>query len=707
MNFPELTSQQQELLQLPFSEKILLTGAAGSGKTTTGAARLKQMVGNGIPARSILVLLPQRSLAIPYARVIQDPEFPAGGEPAVVTLGGLAQRMIALFWPIIARNSGFTHPNQPPQFLTLESAQYFIARVLQPFLSRGYFENVTLDPNRLYSQILDNLNKSAVVGFPVDQIGARLKQAWVGTKTQLTVYDQAQECALAFRSYCLQNNLLDFSLQFDLFTHNLWNTLLCRQYLIKNYRHLIYDNIEEDVPVAHDLMAQWLPEMDSALLIQDDEGGFRSFLGADPISAQELGEKVKQKVRFEQSFEQAPGVEAFRQVLTRSLREKSLSKTDVNAWKDSFDVRSFRFYPEMLDWAVTQTGELIGNGTRPDEICILFPFLSDSLRFSLVDRFNRVGLPAKTFRPSRSLKDEPVVKALLCFAGLAYPHWKLPVTRQDVCQALALTLKGADLVRANLIAQTLFQPARPEAPLSPFDSLIPEMQSRITFTLGEQYSRLRDWLLDFRANPVNELDIFLSRLFGEVLSQPEFGLFQNLEAASVTARLVESARKFRQSVLTENIPLAIPVGKEYISLLRNGLIAALSVSGWKQQIENNSVLIAPAFTFLMSNQPVKYQFWLDIGSHGWWSRLDQPLTQPFVLNRQWNPADQWTEAFEFNVNQANLQRLAAGLLRRCRKGVFLGISGVNEQGNEERGELVKAVQSLRRELAHTVEENHV
>jgi len=703
----ELTQAQQAFLQRPFESKTLLTGPAGSGKSTAAVERLKLMVGNGIPARSILILVPQRSLGISYARAIQSPEFPAGGEPAVVTLGGLAQRMLSLFWPMVAKNSGFSNPTLPPQFLTLESAQYYMAQVIQPLLQKGYFENITVDPNRLYSQILDNINKSAVVGFPIDEIGERLKKAWVGQSTQLVVYDQAQECALKFREFCLQNNLLDYSLQFELFTQKLWNSLLCRQYLKRNYRNLIYDNIEEDVPAAHDLIAHWLPDLDSALLIQDIGGGFHSFLGADPASAESLGTRLPDKVVFSESLVQSQTIHSFQDVVHRSIREKSISDAAPKDWEGAFNVQSFRFYPEMMDWTAAQVANLLEKNVQPNEITVLTPYLSDSLRFSLFDRFERKGIPVKTFRPSRSLKDEPVARALLCLAKIAYPHWHLAPTKHEVRQAFVQTLAGADLIRADLLSQTLYQQGKPEGPLAPFERILAEMQSRITYALGEKYEGLRDWLIKFREQPVNELDIFFSRLFGEKLSQPGYCFYQNQEAASITARLIESARKFRQSVLAEKIPLQVPVGKEYVTLLDNGLIAAQSISGWKQQMEANAVLLAPAFTFLMNNQPVRYQFWLDVGSHGWWTRLDQPLTQPYVLNRQWDPANRWTEAFEYATNQESLDRLVSGLLSRCKDKVYLGISGMNEQGNEERGELVNAIQTLRRQLVKHQEADHV
>ncbi len=124
---------------------------------------------HGVAGENILILVPQRTLAQPYYDLLRSSEFPAGGNVDVVTLGGLAQRMIALFWPMIAGEAGFGKPTQPPAFLTLETAQYFMARLVKPLLDQGYFETIHLDNNRLFSQVLDNLNKAAAVGFEFDQ----------------------------------------------------------------------------------------------------------------------------------------------------------------------------------------------------------------------------------------------------------------------------------------------------------------------------------------------------------------------------------------------------------------------------------------------------------------------------------------------------------------------------------------------------------
>ncbi len=217
-----LTRNQLAVIEADVSSKLFLSGPAGTGKSTVGVERLKYLLANGVSGDSILVLTPQRTLQEPYLKIIQSPERIAGGEVTPATVGGLARRMVDLFWPLAADKAGFAHPDRPPVFLTLETAQYYMAHIVRPLLDQGYFESVTIDRNRLYSQILDNLNKSAAVGFPFTEIGSRLDSAWFGDPGQRRIYTDAQDCASRFREFCLQNNLLDFSLQLEVFWNYLW-----------------------------------------------------------------------------------------------------------------------------------------------------------------------------------------------------------------------------------------------------------------------------------------------------------------------------------------------------------------------------------------------------------------------------------------------------------------------------------------------------
>jgi hypothetical protein len=686
----------------PIEERWFVSGPAGTGKTTAGVERLLFLLGRGFPGDSILLLTPQRTLAAPYLTALSDPAIASGGLVAALTVGGLAQRMVELFWPLAAERAGFAFPNRPPTFLTLETAQYYMARLVRPLLDQGYFESVAVTRNRLYSQILDNLNKAALVGFAHHEIGERLKAAWVGEASQMRVYDDVQACANQFRSHCLENNLLDFSLQIEVFWRVLWREPLCRQYLTSAYRHLIADNIEEDTPIAHDLLGEWLPDFDSALLIYDTGAGYRRFLGADPQTGWGLSQQCKNRLEFGASFVVAPAMHRFGMRLGAALR-RPVTPPEGD-FPPPLEIGYRRYFPEMLDWAAEAIAHLVNSGTPPGQIAVLAPFLPDALRYALADRLTRWGVPSRSHRPSRSLREESAAECLITLGALAHPHWRISPTKFDVAYALVQAIAGLDLVRAQLLTEIVYRVREGLPTLGSFERIRPEMQERITYLFGQRYEAMRLWLEAYANQPEEDFDTFLSRIFGELLAQPGFGFHENLNRGGVAANLVESARKFRWAVNPPDsgLPHSVgggtggkPLGQEYIEMVQDGVVAAQYLQSWATPDED-AVLLAPAHTFLMRNQPVDVQFWLDVGSPAWFERLYQPLTQPYVLSRAWDqsPAQKWSDVEEYEANQETLFRLALGLTRRCRGAIYLGLSVLNEQGNEQKGPLLKAIQRV-------------
>ncbi len=692
-----LTEEQTAILEASLTSKTFLSGGAGCGKTSIGVQHLRRLLASGLPADSILVLTPQRTLQAPYETALRSPDLGPGGQVALATVGGLARRMVDLFWPLVSDIAGFAHPDQPPVFLTLETAQYYMARLVRPLIDEGFFASVTIDRNRLYSQVLDNLNKAASVGFPYSQIGERLSGAWVGDPGQQRVYADAQESANRFRQYCLDHNLLDFSLQLDVFWNLLWGTPECRNYLLRRFSHLIYDNVEEDIPVAHDLLTEWLPEFESALIIYDEDGGYRRFLGADPESGLRLAGLCNNHVVLADSFVTSPEIQSLESAFVSKLshgQPTSLSPLSMSALALPPASTPTRFYPQMLDWVAGEIRHLIiEEGLPPSEIVVLAPYLSDALRFSLSQRLEELGLPWRSQRPSRSLRDEPASHCLITLADLAHPGWGIHPTKFDVAYAFLFALEGMDLVRAQLLAEIVFR--QRDSSLSSFEQIRSEVQERITFVFGQQYELLRTWLENYRLGQTEPLDHFLRRLFGEILSQRGFGFHGNFDAARTAASLIESVQKFRQ-VMQASGDASIEIGREYLAMLQEGVIAAQYLEDW-QAGPSEAVLLAPAYTFLMMNQPVSVQFWLDVGSNGWWERLFQPLTQPYVLSRSWERDHPWTDADDQVANQQALSRLVTGLLRRCRGKVFLGLSDLGESGYEQRGPLLKAIWKMQLE----------
>jgi hypothetical protein len=698
MSIPIFSTNQRQVIELPVASKIFLEGPSGTGKTTVGIERMLYLMNSGVPGSSILVLVPQRTLGLPYLEAMNEPGVVAGGMVTIATLSGLAQRMVDLFWPVVAESAGFSRPEEPPKFLNLESAQYFMAHIVRPLINDGLFNSVTIDRNRIYSQIIDNLNKAAVVGFPYKEIGDRLKSAWSGEPGQSRVYGDAQTCASLFREYCLKHNLLDFSLQIEIFWHHLWKSELCKEFLTTSYLHLLVDNIEEDVPVTHDLLAEWIPLTESCLVIYDSEAGYRRFLGADPISADSLKKPCDKAFAFTDSFVTSPEIHSLAAHLKYSLLRKPVAIPEVDP-RLALTHQTHTYYPQMLDWITDQIEYLVDNeGIHPKDIVVLAPFLSDSLRYSIVHRLESKGIPVKTHRPSRSLREEPATLCLFTLASLANPDWGAVPTKFDVAQSLMQAVEGLDLIRAKILADIVYRVHDGFPSLSPFDQILPATQERISYVIGEKYERLRIWLEEYRQSGQGELDYFISRVFGEVLSQPGFGFHFSFDYGQVTANLVDSIRNFRRVIGESLEESGINVGKEYIQMAIDGVIAAQYIPSWQTQQED-AVFIAPVYTYLISNYPVDVQFWLDVGNRSWAERLYQPLTHPYVLSRNWFPGKVWTDAEEVETGYEVLYALVFGLLNRCRRKIYLGLSVYNEQGYEQRGPLLQAFHRILQSFA--------
>ena len=706
------------------NRRRFLSGPFGAGKTTAALAHLHQLLRQErVRGDDILVLLPQRSLAAPYHEALRATTLPPGSAVRVTTFASLAQQAVELYWPLLAPTVGFADPGREPTFLTLETSQYHMAPLVDAADEEGAFEGVRVERARVVSQVLDNLNKAALQGLSIDDAYARLELAApLGEQraARLNALRSARKISHEFRALCLRETLLDFSLQITLFNTHVLTNPWSRTHLFRTHRHLIYDNVEEDTYSAHRLVAAWLPQLESALLISDDDGGYRTFLGADPEGVTTLRTRCDVVETLADSHVMQPGVARLTQRVgaifnpalpavpsaeIASLPSPSLPLVPAELPPTAAtqplpalvtSAESFRFYPQMVTWAADQICRLVREqGVAPGEIAVLAPFVSDALRFTLQSALEGHGIALATHRPSRALQDEPAARTLLTLARLAHPFWGMAPAAPDVTLTLTVAIGDLDPVRATLLSTIVYPPRRRDNELGRFGALTEEARQRITYAAGERYDRLRAWLYAYRAEAGSlPLDQFFARLFGEVLSQPGFGFHADRDAARIASQLVESARKFRWALEGKATGSGdgARFGRAYVQLAEGGALGALYLPGWRTP--EDAVFLAPAYTFLLRNRPVDVQFWLDIGATGWWERLYQPLTHPFVLSARWPITAPWTDRDEYTTRQETTRRLLLGLLRRTRQQVYLGASDYSESGYEQRGPLLGIVNQL-------------
>jgi len=679
---------------------LFLEGPAGAGKTTQAIERIRSLIDNGVSPDHILLLTPHRSYTLAYEEAFDQRSWYGLGK---ATIGGLARRYVSLFWPEVLAHSKYPfEQGQEPTFLTYEVAQYFMARLVSPLIEQGYFADLKLTRHRLYSQLLDNLNKAAVNDIQLDALGDYLRAARIGAELSAGHVEEISNTVVAYRALCAQGNLLDFSLYLELFWDLIRHSQPVRDYLFGQHHHLIYDNCEEDIPLAHDIVRLWINHADSrlesVLILYDTDAGFRKFLAANPTSAYTLKQECAESRVIDESPRVPASLQAFGRSLCDAIANSQDDRSDAGEVSDGDDdgakrrvhVYSDRLHHQMVQRLAGQVEHLIENGTAPEEIAIISPFLNDSLYYGLSTRLEASQISQYVHRPSRTLRDEPVTKVLLTLAVLAHPAWGLErPSPEAVTHMFDRLLGAADLVRSAVLASVVYESVADGVGLKPFESAASEARDRITYRAGETYEALRVWLEEYQQEEDLPVDLFFSRLFGELLSQPGFGFHKDVPAGMQVASLVESAQKFRRAVAEAFGDKDEAVGKAYVEMVQEGVVSAFYSMNWADP--STCVLIAPAHTFLLRNRTYAHQLWLDVGSPAWHRRIHQPLTNPYVLSRDWNTQDEWSSAWESKFETERLTCMVAGLIRRCTDSVYLFNSELSAHGQEQTGDLLVAL----------------
>jgi hypothetical protein len=566
-----------------------------------------------------------------------------------------------------------------------------------------------------------------------------------------------QEAALTFRQFCLQHNLLDFSLVTETYAQHLLPSQSYRDYIVAKHRHVIADNIEEGVPVLHDLLRLLLQTCDSALLAEDDPGGYRIFLGADVASARALRHLVDEVVEARQDrraadlsgggdTDIAPATHHLAQVL--SSPEATPNPTLIRAALGT-DLTSQLYWQGMVREVAATIRDLVSEGTRPDEIVVISPFVEDVLLFELRDQLQGTQIGVRPLRPSRPLSDHPITRAMLALTKLAYPEWEMYVSEDELARALSVCIAGLDVPRAQLLAKAAQRISVKELPILEDQKLL----NRVGMRFREPYLHLQRWLGEVRNSPTlkaEPLDVFWQRLLSHVLMAPGFVLFspplqgEGADAISIGGeglsardlavacdKLIRSARTFRETLA--EVREQADTSREYVRMIGMGIMAAQSVNerAADEQAafkpDPNAILLAPAYAYLTNdfqNLYRRYQFWLNVNSLDWYRRIVQPLTHPYVLSRNWTSPPtpllkgegsspplsfrergpggevrQWTDEDEHREQDTTMRRLVSGLAYRCTGKVFIASSQINLRGEEESGPLQKV---LRKAIAGRV-----
>ncbi len=679
-----LTPAQRTVVSTPFDQGVALFvhGPAGGGKTTALQRRLISLLAAGVSSYTVLTLLPEPAAADAYQAALADAGLGPYVDLQLATFTGLAREMVALFWPLVARPAGFAAPHKPPTFLSYDLAQVLMRQTIDPLQQAGFFEGLRLRPQQILSQLLDNLNRAALNRLSLDEMERRLVQTWSGDPDHVRFFQQAAEAARLFRQRCLDSGLLDLSLVVDLFQHHLLDHPVFRRYFTERYQHLLVDNLEEMPPAGVQFLRSLLPGRDSAVLVFDEQGGYRRYLAADPQEAWTLSAQC-QVHTMPESLVAGGAVAALANLIQRQLVGPA-DLTYAGAAEAVAGVIKPRYRRDM----VRQVAARIA-GLRPASVAVIAPYLDGALRYALTNELQAAGVPVRLLRRRGSPRDEPLVRAWLTLAALAHPHWGVVPSEYDVAEGLALAVGWLDRPRAVLAASRLYEPAGPE--LRPVAALSESEVGRVGPAAVVQLDELRCWLAVWRGT--EPLDRFFAHLFGDLLSSSRFHPQPDLRGAAVCDWLVRAAGQFRRAAPALGLAELSEQGRAFFDSIFEGLVSGDPLPEPELGGED-AVIIATLYAYVLNGPAVDYQVWLEAGATGWWEIPRQPLSNAFVLSPGWVPTRLWTEADSFGLRNQLLARLMRGLCARCGRGVLLATSDLDRRGQRQDGPLWRVLEPL-------------
>src|SRR5258708_1604419 len=193
-------------------------------------------------------------------------------------------------------------------------------------------------------------------GVAPSKILVLVPQATYGRTFQVAAHAAAVDLAAGFRTYCLEPNLVDFSVVVEAFTRVVLADPRLTSGFLDGYDYLIAENIEEDSPAAHDFIRWLLPHLLGALLICDADGGYRFFLGADPDSAYDLSPLCDSHLTLDKPLANSPALVALAYEFNRSIGPTLIQPTQpITADPlSAFEFPFQRYFPDMLHWTAVR-----------------------------------------------------------------------------------------------------------------------------------------------------------------------------------------------------------------------------------------------------------------------------------------------------------------------------------------------------------------
>ena len=406
---------------------------------------------------------------------------------------GFILEEVTLFWPLLFEQLHLKA--QFPLRLRPETEQELATRLwLQEFRdTEAKLSGITQD--RLIRNVLDLLQLAGASGTPAEDI-PRILETGLEQTVATELWRDYGEWLLKWRQWCLERGLLTYGIVYQLYWLYLLPDPQYQHHLIRRYRAIFADDVDDYPAVARDLFTFFLDRGTFAVFTYNPQGQIRLGLNADPQYLEGLASRCQQ--------EELPSHNPLADLVVNLVQEPS-----YGSLPDSIQSLQTISRAEMLRKTAEVVIEAIKQGeVTPDQIAIIAPGLDEIARYSLMEMLTHQGIPVEPLNEQRPLISSPLIRALLTLLALVYPGLGRLVARDAVAEMLVVLSRQPegkegkltpliDPVRAGLLADHCYfvDPQQPH--LLPVDSF--PRWDRLGYRATQAYQQIRKWLDETKA----------------------------------------------------------------------------------------------------------------------------------------------------------------------------------------------------------------
>lgn len=566
---------------------MLIEGSIASDKTGILIQKYAELINNGVPASSILVLVQNSTLKNKFQeKVLENLTVDCIEKLQIHSFFSLVYNTISDNWAFLEDRNIFDNPVILPNLAGLEVSQFLLKDILKDVQFRGYNSRMSLLHQifRRYSLIVQN----------------NLSQKEVDERAEILKEGFSDEASLAIKKLLkktLELRDFDYLRQCLMFNFVYKNT----DYF-NGIKYLFVDDADECTPICIDFIEYLSKQLTDFYITVDPMGSSRcGYLSADKNNLAKLKSIFKSDImQLEDKSKLSPDANSL---------YKNVYNSELNIL-NNFNFESFSKRSSMADAALNQIKKLINSKVKPCEISVISPVIDDMLKFTLRENIkNNINL--LYLSGSEKLIQNRLVLAVITILKLN-TELKNTLSEFDIRVLLSEFLH----IPLKYCAEILYSFNKDKV-LIPFDFKDSDYNQKysqflsLIDSLSKSKKKISEQIVDiynefftfssFDKQEINKFNFFLKQITD----------FENVFGKSFNSRKVDIILQIENSIISEN-PYSV------LEIDRKDLVIATP-----QKIIDNQI-------------KTKYQIWLDVSSSEWIKSDTGPLYNAWVFQKDWD-----------------------------------------------------------------------